>query len=73
MEFWLISSENLEVGLRTEMVRPGFDRVSGWGIKMTRAIWELANPAFKVVFYGTFEKAVTPKKPNYKPNLTKIA
>ncbi len=36
MEFWLMSSDKVAVGLRTEMVRPGFDRVLWWGIKVTR-------------------------------------
>jgi len=31
-----MSSEKVEVGLRTEMVRPGFDRVLWWGINVTR-------------------------------------
>ena len=35
------------------------DRVSWWGIKMTRAICELVNPAFNEVFYGTFKKGET--------------
>jgi len=30
------------------------------GIKMTKAIWELVNPAFKEVFYG-FWKRLQPK------------
>jgi len=43
MEFWLISSEKVVVGLRTEVVRPGFDRISWWGINVTRGYgnWEI--------------------------------
>jgi len=32
----------------------------------------ISNSCVKEVFYGTSKKAATPKKPNYRLNLTKI-
>jgi len=58
-----MSSEKVADGLRTEMVRPGVqvDRVSCWGIKVTRAINQLAILLLNKVFYGILKK-VTPNK-----------
>ena len=67
MEIGFLSSENVEVGLRSGTVCPGTRLIISHGGALKRPVqfWELVNHEFNGVFFLTLEKG--------KPQITAIS